>query len=335
MITDDDDGGTPAPSGDGGTPNPGIKPKTIWTEERCAAERDQAMKDRLAGKFASVLTHTRISKCWPNSRERLELRVRALSELGRFQECVDVGGARATQGSPGWSVAAARNSKADFPMTPTSMTPTTPTTPTMTTARKLITSVLSTTLVCGLGVPGVAFAAGRTDVVGVMAASRVVGGPQAVVEVSVELGGGDDDIVAKRLTDEIRGVLEAKGVAMTEGYEQSKVDVSVRWDADDNHEIVVKVTNRGEATQTVEGSPFVCEACGENELVAKIREVVGGAVPLLASSDDGGGLGMAALGTTALGMTAPGMVGPVMMVATMAARPARWGRSAASASASW
>ena len=111
----------------------------------------------------------------------------------------------------------------------------------------------TTTLVCGLGVPGVAFAAGRTDVVGVMAASRVVGGPQAVVEVSVELGGGDDDIVAKRLTDEIRGVLEAKGVAMTDGYEQSKVDVSVRWDADDNHEIVVKVTNRGEATQTVEG----------------------------------------------------------------------------------
>lgn len=173
-------------------------------------------------------------------------------------------------------------------MTPTSTTPTTPTTPTMMTARKLITSVLSTSLVCGLGVPGVAFAAGRTDVVGVLAASRVVGGPQATVEVSVDLGGGDDDIVAKRLTDEVRGVLEGKGVAMTEGYEQSKVDVSVRWDADDNHEIVVKVTNRGEATQTVEGSPFVCEACGENELVAKIREVVTGAVPLL-KTDEGGG----------------------------------------------
>lgn len=98
VVVDDDDGGSPHPSGDGGTANPGTKPKTIWTEERCAAERDQAMKDRLAGKFASVLTHTRISKCWPNSRERLELRVRALSELGRFQECVDVGGKSSDEG---------------------------------------------------------------------------------------------------------------------------------------------------------------------------------------------------------------------------------------------
>ena len=89
-----------------------------------------------------------------------------------------------------------------------------------------------------LGVPGVAFAAGRTDVVGVLAASRVVGGPQATVEVAVELGGGDDDIVAKRLTDEVRGVLEGKGVAMTDGYEQSRVDDILRWDADDNHELV-------------------------------------------------------------------------------------------------
>lgn len=98
VVVDDDDGGAPTPSGDGGTTSAGTKPKTIWTEERCAAERDQAMKDRLAGKFASVLTHTRISKCWPNSRERLELRVRALSELGRFQECVDVGGKSSDEG---------------------------------------------------------------------------------------------------------------------------------------------------------------------------------------------------------------------------------------------
>jgi len=94
----DDDGGQAPPSADGGDPGPGTKPKSIWTEERCAAERDQAMKDRLAGKFASVLTHTRIRKCWPNGRERLELRVRALSELGRFQECVDTGASSSDEG---------------------------------------------------------------------------------------------------------------------------------------------------------------------------------------------------------------------------------------------
>ena len=94
----DDEGGAPAPSDDGGKSNPSTKPKTVWTEERCAEERDQAMKDRLAGKFASVLTHTRIKKCWPNARERLELRVRALSELGRYQECIDTGGSSTDAG---------------------------------------------------------------------------------------------------------------------------------------------------------------------------------------------------------------------------------------------
>jgi len=156
------------------------------------------------------------------------------------------------------------------------------------TARKLSTSVLSTSLALGLTLPSAAFAAGRADVIGLAAATRVAADPQASIEVAVNLGGGDDDIVAKRLTDEIGSVLEGEGVGVTAGYEQSKVAVSVAWNADDNHEITVKVTNRGEATQTVEGAPFVCEACGENELVAKIREVVVGAVPLLAVDDDGG-----------------------------------------------
>ena len=157
---------------------------------------------------------------------------------------------------------------------------------TPTTARKPITRLLSTTLALALATPTVALAETRTDKTEAEADAKTT--PQAAVEVDVTLGASDDDIIAERLTGEVGDVLTGKGVAVTETYDQSKVAITVKWNADDNHEIAVKVTNRGKPTTQVEGSPFVCDACSENELVAKIREVAPKAVPLLATGGETG-----------------------------------------------
>ncbi|MEX1362993.1 MAG: protein kinase [Nannocystaceae bacterium] len=50
-----------------------------------AAEADEARR------YARVLKLTRSSRCWNDHEQRLSLRVHALSETGRYQECVDVG----------------------------------------------------------------------------------------------------------------------------------------------------------------------------------------------------------------------------------------------------
>lgn len=112
--------------------------------------------------------------------------------------------------------------------------------------------------------------------------------PTAVLDVDVELGESDDEIVGKRLHTEAIAALAERDVEVVEGAAPSKVDVEVRWDADENHAITVRVTNRGEPTATVEGSPFICDACGENELITKIREVVPECIPLLPELETNG-----------------------------------------------
>ena len=118
--------------------------------------------------------------------------------------------------------------------------------------------------------------------------ARLEGG-KAVVDVNVALGESDDAIIAERITAKATDALRAKDITILEGTAPTRVHVSVRWNADDNHEITLQVTNKGEATQKVEGSPFVCKACSENELLAKITEVVPGAAPLVAVPEDGVG----------------------------------------------
>lgn len=105
--------------------------------------------------------------------------------------------------------------------------------------------------------------------------------PSTVLDVNVDLGESDDAIVGERLLTEATSALAAEHVDVVQGAAPSKVSVDVSWDAEDNHVITIRVTNRGEATQSLEGSPFVCEGCNENDIIAMLREVVPGCVPLL------------------------------------------------------
>lgn len=135
--------------------------------------------------------------------------------------------------------------------------------------------------------PASASASVPSPAAAVVAAAMVDGaeGPQATLKVDVELG-EDDDIVGQRLSTEATTALAEADVTLVEGTAPSTIAVSVRYNSDDDHEITLEVTNKGEPTQTVDGSPFICEACSENELLAKIREVAPQAAPLLPADDD-------------------------------------------------
>ena len=113
--------------------------------------------------------------------------------------------------------------------------------------------------------------------------------PQAALEVEVKLGEGDDEILAKRVDAEARKTLGAKQVDVVEAAEAAKIMVAVSWNENDDHAIAIKVATDG-TEASPEGSPYVCEACNENQLIAKVAEAVEAAVPLLPEpADDGTG----------------------------------------------
>ena len=115
-------------------------------------------------------------------------------------------------------------------------------------------------------------------------------GPSTVLDVNVELGESDDSILGERLLTEATSALAAEHVQVVQGAAPSKVSVELTWDADDNHVITIRVTNRGEATQSIEGSPFVCEGCNENDIIVMLHELVPGCVPLLPGPEVGDGV---------------------------------------------
>jgi serine/threonine-protein kinase len=57
----------------------------------CRRARAQAADARTAGDWDGVLRHTRDARCWPSSPERTALRVKALSEQGRWEDCIAAG----------------------------------------------------------------------------------------------------------------------------------------------------------------------------------------------------------------------------------------------------
>ncbi len=144
---------------------------------------------------------------------------------------------------------------------------------------------LALALATVIAAPSVAAAAPGPTIAATVAGSETPAAavnPQAVLDVDVALGESDGEILGKRLQAEATTALGESDVDIVQGAAVSKITVEVRWDDDENHAITVRVTNRGEATEVVEGSPFICDACGENELITKIREVVPACVPLLA-----------------------------------------------------
>ena len=118
----------------------------------------------------------------------------------------------------------------------------------------------------------------------VPATAAAAGPRQASVAVAVDLGEGDDAIVADRLKGTAAEALQGEGITIADDASH-RVQIKVAWDADDNHAITVQVTEQGSAPKTVEGSPFTCEACNENQLVSKLAEAAAQAAPLIG---DGG-----------------------------------------------
>lgn len=59
--------------------------------EACDLTRRAAVDARQAHDWAGLLRHTARASCWRSSDERVALRVKALMELGRFEECVKLG----------------------------------------------------------------------------------------------------------------------------------------------------------------------------------------------------------------------------------------------------
>lgn len=118
-------------------------------------------------------------------------------------------------------------------------------------------------------------------------AASAQAGPEASLEVEVKLGEGDDEILAQRVDAEARKALGAKDVELVEAAEAAKIMVAVSWNENDDHAIEVKVATQG-SDAAPEGSPYVCEACNENQLIAKVAEAVADAVPLLPEPADDG-----------------------------------------------
>jgi len=151
-----------------------------------------------------------------------------------------------------------------------------------------------------IAVPTTVLAGGPAVHAVAIGSAQAVANPQTKVEVAVQLDGSDDAVIADRVKKGASDSLGGSEVdVVVEGDAPSTVNVSVGWNADDNHEIKIEVVNEGEAPQALEGSPFVCEECGENELIAKVNSLVAGCVPLLAvpevpvpaddgADDDGG-----------------------------------------------
>jgi serine/threonine-protein kinase len=92
--------GSPAPK-----PKPKAKPEPTAPSEpsppaatprhetaACREARDRAAEAKRSRKWPEVLTATDDKGCWASAGERLQLRLRALSELGRFDACVREGG---------------------------------------------------------------------------------------------------------------------------------------------------------------------------------------------------------------------------------------------------
>jgi hypothetical protein len=63
-----------------------------WKTMRCTTQRDQAAVAARDGRWARLEVLSRETKCWRPTREAKVLRMHALFELGRFDECTKVGG---------------------------------------------------------------------------------------------------------------------------------------------------------------------------------------------------------------------------------------------------
>jgi hypothetical protein len=72
---------TPAPATEPSSPEPAA----------CDLTRRAAVDARQAHDWSGLLRHTTRASCWRSSDERVALRVKALMELGRFEECAKLG----------------------------------------------------------------------------------------------------------------------------------------------------------------------------------------------------------------------------------------------------
>ena len=71
-------------------PEPMPKPKRPRPSVDCEEQRRRASRGDLAKSWTSVLRATRHAECWENQADRKELRVRALLNLRRYDECAKV-----------------------------------------------------------------------------------------------------------------------------------------------------------------------------------------------------------------------------------------------------
>lgn len=76
-------------------PEPSTPARATMDPSACAAARRTAYAARTEHRWSAVLSATRHAACWAAPRERAKLRVKALMELRRFEDCAKVGGALA------------------------------------------------------------------------------------------------------------------------------------------------------------------------------------------------------------------------------------------------
>jgi hypothetical protein len=119
------------------------------------------------------------------------------------------------------------------------------------------------------------------------AAATLAPATTTAIDVDVQLDQADDAALADRIRGDMVRTLNTEGVAVTKsaGDDEATIEVSVRWNADDNHEIAM-IVQTPEGPKTPEGSPWVCEVCKEAQLMAKIGEVTPAALELLPPSAD-------------------------------------------------
>jgi hypothetical protein len=71
-------------------PQPQV-PRAVAQARACGLVRRAAADARVAHDWAGLLRHTSRSSCWQSERDRTKLRVKALMELHRFSNCIEVG----------------------------------------------------------------------------------------------------------------------------------------------------------------------------------------------------------------------------------------------------
>lgn len=84
------------------------QPRPAHQSQACIEHRARAESARKAGEWAELEQLARQRRCWSPQRVALALQMRALFELDRYRECVDLGANSTTQEIQQWSRTCAR-----------------------------------------------------------------------------------------------------------------------------------------------------------------------------------------------------------------------------------